>query len=83
MEDYKAEFIGSDSIVHMGVKYTGIDALGKLCRKLERGTLHVYRCNKKSMTVDVEKRAQLSLRENDKRGLYYGKYVPFDKGIFE
>lgn len=69
--------IEGDSLVCGDIQYRGTDQVGKLCRELKQGALHVYRDSKISMTVDVFKRAALTLSENDKSGLRYVKYKPF------
>jgi hypothetical protein len=73
---HTARFEGSNELWHNTVLYKGNDQVGKLCRELKTGTLHIYRTGKVAMTIDVEKRALKSLTENDS-GLRYGKYTPF------
>jgi antirestriction protein ArdC len=75
--EHTARFEGSDELHHNGVCYKGTDQVGKLCRVLKTGKLSIFRTGKVVMTVDVEKRAEQSLTENDKR-LGYTKYTPFD-----
>lgn len=75
--EHTARFEGSDELYHNGVCYKGTDQVGKLCRVLQNGKLSIFRTGKVVITVDVEKRAEQSLTENDKR-LSYTKYKPFD-----
>ena len=64
-------------IEYEGTVYRGNDALGKLCRALDcDGTLDlVWPCGKKSGTVNIRKRAEKSLVDNNKT-LRMTKYVP-------
>lgn len=78
--EHNAEFVGQD-LVHNGLPYRGNDKVGKLYRELKEGTLHVYRDGKIAMSGDIAKRALLSLGENDKNGLRYGKYSPFPENL--
>lgn len=75
--EHTARFEGSSELHHNGVCYKGTDQVGKLCRVLQNGKLSIFRTGKVVMTVDVEKRAEQSLTENDKR-FGYTKYTPFD-----
>jgi hypothetical protein len=79
--NYEAQAV-SDYLVMDGREFKGTDQMGKLCRELKQGTLHVYRDGKISMTVDIAKRAEKSLSENDKNGLRYVKYTPFPDKLF-
>lgn len=65
-----------DDLVHDDKIYRGTDQVGKLCRDLEYGYLAIYRNGKLAATVDVEKRMEKTLVENDKQ-LGYKKYRPF------
>lgn len=64
-----------------GKTYTGTDAVGKMCRELETGTLEIYRGEKLCLVIDVEKRKTKALTENDKR-IGYVKWQPFPEGVF-
>jgi len=77
---HTARFEGSDKLFHNTIEYKGTDAVGKLCRVLKDGTLHIYRNGKVCMTVNVSERAKKSLSEND-TGIRYVKYVPFDATV--
>ena len=79
--EHTARFEKSDELWHNNVLYKGTDQLGKLCRVLKDGNLSIYRTGKVVMTVDVAKRAEKSLHEND-TGLGYVKYRPFDATRF-
>lgn len=81
MENHTARFEGSDKLFCNNVEYTGADAVEKLCRVLKTGKLTIFRNGRVSMTVNVAKRAEKSLTENDK-GLRYIKYRPFDAERF-
>lgn len=78
---HTARFEGSDELWHNDVLYKGTDQVGRLCRLLKTGELSIYRTGRVVMTVDVEKRADLSLNENDRR-LGYTKYAPFNLLVF-
>ncbi len=75
--EHTARFEKSDELWHNDVLYKGTDQVGKLCRVLKTGRLSIFRTGKVVMIVDVAKRAEKSLTENDK-GLGYIKYTPFD-----
>ena len=76
MENHTARFEGSDKLFCNNVEYKGTDMVGKLCRVLKTGKLTIYRDGKPSMFVDIAKRAEKSLTENNK-GLRMVKYTPF------
>ncbi len=75
--EHTARFEKSDELWHNDVLYKGTDQVGKLCRVLKEGRLSIFRIGKVVMTIDVAKRAEKSLTEND-RGMKMVKYVPFD-----
>ncbi len=77
---HRADIIG-DKLLHEGRTYAGTDQVGKLCRELKQGTLHLYRDGRITMSGDVSKRAELSLTDNDKN-LRYVKYKEFPKDAF-
>lgn len=77
MENHTARFEGSDKLFCNNVEYKGTDAVGKLCRVLKTGKLTIFRNCKAAMIVDVAKRADKSLNENDKL-VRMVKYTPFD-----
>lgn len=79
MIHYEANIDGED-YTHGGVTYSGKDALGRLCRKLETGTLLVYRDGKLSMTVDISGRAKQSMTDNDLT-LGLKPYQPFPDSL--
>lgn len=77
MANHSAKFDG-DIPIHNGETFKGTDAVGKLCRKLQTGTLEIFRYGRLAMTVDVEKRKEQSLTENAEHGFRMRKYKPFD-----
>lgn len=78
---HTAKFENSNELWHNGKLYSGTDQVGKLCRELKTGNLDIFRNGKVVMKVNVEKRAEKSLTEND-NGLGYVKYRPFDRTVF-
>lgn len=67
-------------VVYNGKEYLGTDCIGKLCRELDEGELHLYREGKYVGRVrDVVARGQLVLRETDKSGFRTEKYKPFSE----
>lgn len=81
MKNHTARFEGSEKLFCNNVEYKGTDMVGKLCRVLKTGKLTIFRNGRPSMIVDVAKRAEKSLSENDKTfGMV--KYRPFDAERF-
>lgn len=79
--NYKATCEG-DYYIFDNEKFTHTDSVGRICRKIIEtdpyaGTLEVYRDGKLSLTVNIAKRAKLSLRENDKSGFSIAEYQQF------
>ena len=70
-------------LVHDGEAYRGTDQIGKLCRKLQTGTLEIYRGDMLCLTVDVEKRKGTTLSENKVTGFRSSRYVEFDATVFD
>ena len=77
--NHTAEFDNSihkwrDDVLHNGNRYTGTNAIGNLCRELNNGTLNIYRDGVLCMVIDVEKRKQYDLSEEDKKGFVRRKH---------
>lgn len=64
---------------HEGILYRGKDPLGKLCRSIDHeGKMRIeWPCGKLSGYVNVSKRREKSLYDND-NGFKYSKFRPFD-----
>jgi len=81
MTTYSATFFhtgAKEGVTYNGENFFGVDAVGKLCRKLEEGTLHVFTPGGTlSIIADIARRKKLTLRDTDKTGLHYTKWEPY------
>lgn len=74
--------LNEDDLLYDGVRYRGVDQVGKLCRVLGNGVLQINRNGKPACMVwDVASRAKKSLQENKTHGFRMVKYAEFAERV--